>query len=189
MSEFYKKSILVFAAFIILIFAMIFLFLKPAVSKNKQMKKEIQSKQLELDQDAQKLASLQKAEKNKTEIDEIARTVVKYLPNTLDSGQFIVETEGLAKNLGITIDNFSMNETSLAFSGSDSDKKSKKSSKSGIMENGFSLTVAAPYEKALEFLSNMERLSRFNRIYSADILPNEAGSVNLKIVGKIFYEQ
>lgn len=207
-SPFYKKSIISISIYLLLFFALILLILLPTSKKLKQNKILIKEKNATLENNFSKISSLQKVEKNIDEFNKINETVVGYLPPLLQSSQFIVEVEGLTNSLGITIDNFSMNATSSAFDtgsktktetkSSDSDlsssknnsnQKETKKKNSGTQQNQFTLSVQTDYNKALEFIKQMEKLSRFNSVSSINISSKEDNLINLKIDGYIYYEQ
>ncbi len=199
MPTYVKKSIITLAIYFVL-FAGIFMFiLKPSVDNTKKNKKLIAQNQKQIEANFDEIAAMQKIEKNKAEFDQIKSTVLNYLPTTLDSSQFIVEVEGLTKSLDITMDNFSMSETASVLGGnkdntksgddSNSSAKNSKKSKSGTMQNQFTMTGKTNFAKTLQLLQQMEKLSRFNSISSLDIISQDDNGVNIKVTGNIYYEQ
>jgi hypothetical protein len=94
--------------------------------------------------------------------------------------------EGLAKQLGITINNFSMSETSSVV-GDSKDTPKKKSG--GTQQNKFTLSTNTNFSKIIELLKQMEKLSRFNSATSINIVSGDKGDVNATITGDIYYEQ
>lgn len=184
MSAFYKKTILLSVIYLGLFAALSVLLFLPSYTKLNKNKKIFAQKQTEFSTKVEDLSTLQKFSKNKDDFQNVVKTVEKYFPETLNSSQFIVETEGLAKNLGITIEGFSMNDISTGSSQSGSKKEDKKKSP----ETQFSLNGTAPYPKVLEFIVQMEKLSRFNALSALNITSGE-DTVNFQITGSIYYGQ
>ena len=194
-----KKSIFGLVLYIVIFAGIIFFVLNPTLNEIEKNKKAIISEQKQLAANYDEIASLQKIEKDKEGFEAIKNTVLGYLPASLDSSQFIVEVEGLAKKTDITIDSVSMSATSSSVTplkettktADDADKKetTKKKTNTGTQKNEFSLSTKAEFSKSMAFLQQMEKLSRFNSISSISIVPLENTSVDVKITGNIYYEQ
>jgi len=198
-----KKSLYSFGAYALIFGAIIFFVLQPTLVDIENNKKSIveQNKQLAANYD--EIASYQKIEKDKAGFELIKNTVFGYLPTSLDSSQFIVEVEGLAKKTNVTIDSVTMSATSTTFGAKktaaaapsddagdkkSTDSSSNKKTKGGTQQNSFVLSTKADFASSMSFIQQMEKLSRFNSITSVTIAPNETG-VDIKLTGDIFYEQ
>jgi len=197
-----KKSLLTFGLYAVIFTGTIFFLLRPTLSEIEINKKNIIEQRKQLATNYDEIASLQKIEKDTAGFEQIKSTVLGYLPTTLNSSQFIVEVEGLAKKTNITIDSITMSAVSSTFGATtktttptttdEGDKKttttSTKKSKGGTQQNGFILSTKADFSKSMSFVQQMEKLSRFNSISAISITPTDAG-VDIKLTGDIFYEQ
>jgi len=194
-----KKSLFWFLGYIVIFAAVIIFLLNPTLSEITKNKKMIKSEQKQLAANYDQLSSLQKIAKDKEGFGNIKDTVLGYLPATLNSSQFIVEVEGLAKKTDITIDSFSMSASPSSVStakttgqvSNDVGKTdtTKKKAKTNTQQNEFSLSTKADFTKTMSFIAQMEKLSRFNSISSISIASAENGGADVKITGNIFYEQ
>lgn len=187
MNSISKKSLFGFIGYLAIIAAVVMLVLNPTLNEIEKNKKTIISERKQLAANFDEISSLQKIEKDKEGFSEIKKTVLGYLPETLNSSQFIVEVEGLAKKTDITINSVSMNATPSSVS-KETDT-TKKKTKGGTQQNEFSLSTKADFAKTMSFLAQMEKLSRFNSISTISIASVENSSADVKITGDIFYEQ
>lgn len=196
-----KKGFFGFAIYAVIFTAVIVFLLNPALAEIKKNKKAIVDEQKQLTANYDEISSLQKIEKDKDVFDGIKNTVLGYLPATLNSSQFIVEVEGLAKKTDITINSFSMNaasssvstkkDTTTATASNDTGTTAvaKKKASGGTQQNEFSLSTKADFAKTMSFIAQMEKLSRFNSISTISIASIENGGADVNITGNIFYEQ
>lgn len=189
-----KRNMLWFLSYFVVFAAIIIFLLNPTLSDIAKNKKAIIDQQKQLAVNYDEISSLQKIAKDKTGFEGIRDTVLGYLPATLNSSQFIVEVEGLAKKTDITIDGFSMNAsatsvTATKTTGQTSTDTVKKKAKTSTQQNEFSLSTKADFTKIMSFIAQMEKLSRFNSISSISIASAENGGADVKIMGNIFYEQ
>lgn len=205
MTKTFPKKGMIWFLFYALLFAGIAVFLlNPTLKNIEKNKKEIVTEQKTLTANYDEIASLQKISKDKVGFDEIKNTVFGYLPATLNSSQFIVEVEGLAKRTDITVNSVSMSAASSSVVAEKTTAKTtdettktettktdttKKKTKGGIQKNEFSLTTKADFAKTMSFIAQMEKLSRFNSITSLSVASAENGGADVKITGNIFYEQ
>jgi Tfp pilus assembly protein PilO len=193
----YKKSIIILIVYVLLFIGIVLFLLIPTINNIQSNKAAIKEQDKEINDNYERLSSLQKNDKNKTEYDQIKNTVENYLPFSLQSSQFIVEVEAVAISLNLSINNISMSETSSAFSSSSSKKtdstsensEKTKTKKTGAQQNQFSLSIKTDYPKAMDFLRQMEKMPRFNTINMVDISLAEENLINLKVSGYIYYEQ
>ena len=195
-----KKSLLTFGIYLVVFAGIILFLLTPTLNEINQNKKNIIDQREQLSANYDEIASLQKIEKDKAGFEQIKNTVFSYLPATLDSSEFIVEVEGLAKKTDITIDSVTMSATSSAVdkpkeaapASTDTTDKSTttvtKKSKSGTQKNDFLLDTKADFTKSMAFVQQLEKLSRFNSISAISITPTDTG-VDIKLTGDIYYEQ
>lgn len=199
MDKISKKSLLGLAIYVAG-FALIILFLlNPTLAEIEKSKQKIIEEQKQLAANYDEIASLQKIEKDKEGFEEIKNTVFGYLPATLNSSQFIVEVEGLAKKTDITIDSVAMNsasssistkkETTESTSDTGKTEASKKKAKNGTQQNQFTLTIKADFVKTMTFIQQMEKLSRYNSVIAISLVSVEGGNTSVAITGNIFYEQ
>lgn len=197
-----RKSLISFGAYAILFAGVVFFLLSPALTDIENNKKNIIEERKQLATNYDEIASLQKIDKDKAGFEQIKNTVMGYLPNSLNSSQFIVEVEGLAKLTEITIDSVTMSATPTAVGGAktapkteaeDTENKAStttttKKAKGGTQQNSFLLSTKADFSKSMAFIKQLEKLSRFNSITAITIAPTEDG-VNIKLTGNIYYEQ
>ena len=195
-----KKSMLTFAIYLILFAGIVLFLLTPTLKEINQNKTNIIDQRQQLSANYNEIASLQKIEKDSTGFEQIKNTVFGYLPATLDSSEFIVEVEGLAKKTDITIDSVTMSATSSAMdkpkettptSTDATDKSTPTSTKKanhGTQKNDFLLDTKADFPKSMAFVQQLEKLSRFNSISAISITPTDTG-VDIKLTGDIYYEQ
>lgn len=179
-----SKSFIKFLIYVIIFIGIIFFLLNPALDEIEKSKKTITDERKALSANYDEIASLQKIAKEQISFNAIKNTVLGYLPGSLNSSQFIVELEGLAKNTDITINNFSMNATSI-----NTEKDPKKKKKSTTQQNDFSLNIKADFAKTMSFVAQMEKLSRFNSISTINITSTENNGADVTIKGSIYYEQ
>lgn len=196
-----RKSFIGFGIYALLFAAIIFFLLNPTLAEIEKNKKAIISEQKELTANYDEISSLQKIMQDQQGFENIKATVLGYLPASLNSSQFIVEVEGLAKKTDITINSVSMNATPSAVSKesktttttttSDAEKKETTAAKTkkGTQQNEFSLSTKADFAKTMSFIAQMEKLSRFNSISAISITSIENNGADVKITGNIFYEQ
>ena len=199
-----KKGMIWFLFYALLFAGIGFFLLSPTLKDIEKNKKEIVAEQKTLTANYDEIASLQKISKDKAGFDQIRDTVFGYLPAILNSSQFIVEVEGLAKKTDITINSVSMNAVSSSVAAEKTTAKTtdettktettktdttKKKTKGGTQKNEFSLTTKADFAKTMSFIAQMEKLSRFNSITSLSIASSENNGADVKITGNIFYEQ
>lgn len=199
MNQISKKTVLKLLSYIVVFAAIVVFLLNPKLTQIEKNKKIISEKQKQLAENYDELASLQKIERDKEGFESIKNTVLGYLPSTLSSSQFIVEVEGLAKKTDITIDSVSMNAVSTSVSATkEANKKSddaektestKKKASGGTQQNQFTLVTKAEFSKAMSFIQQMEKLSRFNSISSISIVSTGANDTSIAITGNIYYEQ
>lgn len=176
-----KRIIVISIIYIALIGSIIAFLMVPSITKLKENKVKINTKQSELDKATERLSALQKMDKNKEEIEKTVSVIEQYLPDTVSSSSFIVEIEGLAKTLNTVIDSFSMTDGATPTAKKD-DKK-----KEALSQNDFSITAKSAYTQSVEFLSQLENLSRFNTISMIGINSLQGGEISLKLTGQIYY--
>lgn len=187
-TEAYKKTIITSVIYIA-IFCLIFFFgLKPAISESKTIKDKITSNNTKISANSSKIEAINNITKKQKDFDKMEETVNNYLPDNLNSSQFIVEIEGLAKDLNFNVDSLSMSEPTTAEKAAAA-KTTKNTDKTAIgksQKNGFTLSGKTEYASMVDFLSRMEKLSRLNTIDALDVTPDE-NSLNFKITGNIYY--
>jgi len=195
-----RKSLISFGTYAILFAGVVFFLLSPALTDIENNKKNIIEERKQLATNYDEIASLQKIDKDKAGFEQIKNTVMGYLPNSLNSSQFIVEVEGLAKLTEITIDSVTMSATPTSVGGAkvtpkieteDTENKTAtttKKTKGGTQQNSFLLSTKADFTKSMAFIKQLEKLSRFNSITAITIAPTE-DVVNIKLTGNIYYEQ
>lgn len=188
-TEVYKKTIITSVIYIA-IFCLIFFFgLKPAISKSQTIKEKIVSNNTKIEANTSKIAAINNITKKQKDFDKMEETINNYLPDNLNSSQFIVEIEGLAKELNFNVDSLSMSEPTTAEKAAAAKTvktTDKNASSSKSQKNSFTLSGKTEYSSMVEFLSRMEKLSRLNTIDAIDITPEE-NTLNFKINGYIYY--
>ena len=186
MTNLFKKIIIFFIIYLLILASVIFLFFMPQISNLKKDRQAFLDKQQELDQGKARLTSLQKINSKKDEFKTTSDTINTYLPDNLEISRFVVQIEGLAKDLGITVDNFSIEEKAATNTKNDSSKDSKDS-KNKETGTKFSLSAKAPYPSIISFIKKMEGLARFHSISSINLSVSENGAVDFNTTGYLYY--
>ena len=194
MSKFWKKTILAITSFLILMGAFTYFLLLPTYDRYQKDKKDNKAKEATIDANEAKIASLNTISKKGNDLDKMYDNVNNLWPDTLKVSDFIVQIEGLAKNTGLVIDSFSVDEqktdqkTTATASSSDDQDTSSGASKSKSNNSGtkFSLSFKSSYSNALTFIGSMETLARLNSINSISVASTQ-DSLTVTISGVIYY--
>lgn len=193
-----NKTALSILLYVIVLGTVAYFGLTPALNNLKSNREKLTEKQAELDNTHKKLESLQKASKN-PELQKISETVNTYWPDNLDVSYFIVQTENLAKNNNLIIENFSVEQpkatkTTKKSTIDESDDKKKsdsgektQSSKKTSMGTQFTFTTKSSYNSILSLIKDMEILPRYNSISMLSINGDQDGQVDLRLTGNIYY--
>jgi len=153
-------------------FGYLFLMQKQNLSRDKNTLSSLRQEVASNDQKIQNLSGLAK---NKAEFEKTLQIINTYLPDTIESSEFVIQMENLAKASNIVIDTLSIS------GGADS----KSSGKVKAIE--FSATSRSNYGKVLEFISTLENLSRYNDISTITLSPEgTADSIGFKFSGKLY---
>lgn len=104
------KSEISLSIYTILIVAVVILGIVPGISKLSSDKKELSEGTATLSAHQEKIADLNKYNKNKAEIDTIEKVVNGLLPKEKSSSDFVVQMENLGNELAIKIPNFTITE-------------------------------------------------------------------------------
>lgn len=190
MDTFNKKSIIFTCFYIVLFGGLIFFGFIPALNNLKQSKLKYDQKQQVLRDNYDKIASLQKIEKNPKEFESLSGAVNELWPDTQDISKFIVQIESVAKNSDLVIDNFSVEENAAAKAKPAADSENGSSSSSKTKDSTgtkFSLAVKSGYPNMIDLIGKMETMARLNSISSVDMSLIDASTINLKLTGNVYY--
>lgn len=193
MSSTWKKTIIIVGTYLVIFIIVTIFALKPSIDGLKQNKQKVAAKQTELNQIYDKLDYLQKISKNSKDFESTEKIVNNYWPDNSDISQFIVQTEDLAKNNSLVLDNISINEVkktkTSTTKGEADDSKQSSAAKKSTAPNGlqFTFNLRTPYSSILSLIKGMETLPRFNSISSINLSGTEDGNINMKLTGMIYY--
>lgn len=190
MNSFSKKSIFVLGLFAILFFGLSYFVFLPINDQYKKDKAEYAEKQETFNQNNDKITSLQKIVDKPDDFDKIYTDVSNFWPDTLKVSDFMVQVEGLAKDTGVVIESFSIDEQKqvAAPKVTDEDSAAAKTTAKTKTNAGtkFTMVFSASYATTLNVISRMETLARLNSINSVGLTGTKDGlSVNLS--GTIYY--
>jgi len=180
MSSSFRKIVLAIGAYLIIFVAIIVFALKPSLDGLRQNRQKVSSKQTDLNQIYDKLDYLQKISKNPQDLESNEKIVNNYWPDSSDISQFIIQTENLANNNNLVLDNVSINE--IKNTKTSSNKKDNSSNGSQ-----FSLSLKSSYPSILNFIKGMETLPRFNSISLINLSGTTEGSINVQLTGTVYY--
>ena len=176
MSKFWKKIYIIIAVFVLIYIIIIALFLIPSINNLKNNKVSLSQKQNELNENYSKITSFQKIAKNPEEFNLIIQTPHNYWPDESNISDFIVQTEGLANEVELIINNFSIEDSS------NSGKKPEKKNES----TEFSISAKTGYSNIFNLIKNMEELARLNSISSISLSATDE-DISLKMTGQIYH--
>ena len=176
MKNFTKKIMLIICLYITLFAAFLYYGYSPVSNRYKKNKSDEAEKKELIVKNNDKIASLQKIESNSADFDKIFTDVNNFLPDSLGVSDFMVQIEGLAKDSGVVIDSFSVEE-----------QKASTTTKSKT-DNGtkFSMVFKAPYSTVISLISKMETLARLNSISTVNMTGN-GDKISVNLSGKIYY--
>lgn len=193
MFQVFKKIIITAGVYLVIFIAVIVFALNPSINSLKQNKQKISNNQNKLDETYNKLNTLQKIEKHPEEFKAATDMVNNSWPDNLDISHFIVQTENLAKNNSIILENLSVAEAKKSSAKSapkedgDSEKAVSEKKKTADTGTQFTFGLQAPYSSVLSFIKGMETLPRFNSISLINLSGNDTGDINLRMTGSIYY--
>lgn len=184
----YKKLIIVFSILIsISISVLIFLFV-PLLNDYEQNKTLLTKKINEQNINFQKISYLQKTHKDSSNFQSTVNTVNDLWPNDGEISKFIVQAEGLTKEMNLVIDSFSIDEKGpVKKTSTDGEGSQKKSTEAKEQKTQFTITAKASYPVFINFLKKMENLARLNSTSAIDLSILDGGNLNIRVVGNIFY--
>lgn len=181
MKNIFQKTIVQVALYLVIIAGLAFFLLIPSAKDIISNKKAITEDRAKLNSLDAEIATLKKLSEEKAEIDQKTTTISKYLPDTLDSSSFIVETEGLARSLNLVIASFSLS------GGSSTTGKSEEPAATGQPQSQFAITLTSSFSQALAFIEQLENLSRFNTVSSVSMSAGEGDQISIQLTGQIYY--
>jgi len=193
MKQFWKKTLINLAVFALLFFGVIFFVLMPTYQRYTQDKSTDAKKKNIVEENNTKINSLQKIAKNSDEFEKIYQNVSNLWPDNPNVSEFMVQIEGLAKDTGLVIDSFSIEEqktitpTKAKSSDTDDNATATKSTKTTANTGTkFTMTSKSEYSNVMDLILRMETLARLNAVSSINI--SAAGpSLSINIVGHIYY--
>jgi len=176
MKNMFQKTIVQVAFYLIVIICLIVFVLIPEAKGIALNKKAISNDKVELANLDAELTTLKKLSETSTEIEQKTAIISKYLPDTLDSSSFIVETEGLAKSLNLVIENFSITGGASA------------SSEDGTQpQSQFTISLKSSFGQTLAFIEQLENLARFNTVSSVSLSAGDGDQISIQLTGQIYY--
>ena len=129
---------------------------------------------------------------NQEKITGMFNKVGTFMPVKLDSGDFVVQIENIAKNTNqnqtdIIIKNSSDSQTAS------SDDSAAKSSKAGAgksepKEANFVITQKGTFPDLINFMQNMEKMSRIYTLQGLSLTMGTDNTLETKISGTIYYK-
>ena len=131
--------------------------------------------------------------KNKQKIDDMYNLAFSYLPEDINSGDFVVQIEAIEN---IT----DQNQQELSFkkntkqTGEETENKAQNSETAtenspGLDKIGFLLIQDGAFPDLINFFKNIEDMSRYYTINAISVVTNIGeGTVNTKIEGNIYYK-
>jgi len=196
MNSYWKKILIMASILVVFIFACLLFETKPIIESYNTHKKQYSDKQNDLLSLFDKLDALQKIEKNSDLFEAKSDEVKTLWPETAEVSKFMIQTEDLAKQKNIVLQNFSIQEKKLAkkvsssqteeqSSDSSSDSTAKKEKSTTITQ--FSFNTTAPFPVALDLIRSMETFPRFNSISLISISADDDSSVDLNLTGRLYY--
>lgn len=185
----FNKSSLSIGLYIVVILSVVFFGLLPAIRSLKGNEDKLAKKQTELNQTYQKIETLQKDSKHPEEFSKISETVNNYWPDNLNVSQFIVQTEEMAKNNGLIIENFSVEEPKTVKPAPTSNKTDSASKTAKKAPDGaqFTFTSKTTYNVVLNLIKSMENIARFNTVSMINLSGDQDGQIDMRLTGKIYY--
>lgn len=184
-----RKTLIIILTYVLIFALFIYFILIPSYRgylKNKQ--KNLETKQI-IEANEIKINSLKKVESNEKQFSDLFTNVNKLWPDILDVSSFIVETEGLAKEMQIVIDSFSINEQKpvAAKPAPKGEEEATTTTKSKApMGTKFTVVFRSDYNTLIDFLTRMETFSRLNSLNTISVSSAENG-LNISISGNIYY--
>jgi Tfp pilus assembly protein PilO len=175
MSNNWKKIGIYSAIYLIIFVITIFVFLVPATNNLKKTKTEFSEKQSKLLENQNNITYLNKLKDDPANFDQLYNNTVNYWPDNSDVSKFLIQTEGLAKDLGIVIQTVSINDKIM-------DKNNKP-----LPQNSFTLSFNASYPTTLQFIKKLENLARFNSENSIQLTLGDQDTLSTQLTGYIYY--
>ena len=170
-----KKTLIYGASFLALIAILIFLFLIPFYKNLSKTKSDIAEKQNQFSQNQSNIAYLTKLSSDQASFDKLYNSANGYWPDDAEVSKFLIQTDGLATDLGLVIQTVSIN-----------DKVNGKDGKP-LPEKGFTLSFSADYPTTLQFLKKLENMARFNSENSIGLTLGDQNNLSAQITGFIYY--
>ena len=188
MNTFTKKTLFIIFLYGILFAAFLYYGYTPINNQYKKNKADHLEKKDTIVKNDEKIASLQKIANNPKDFDKIFTDVNNFMPDSLRVSDFMVQVEGLAKDTGVVIDSFSVEEQKQTITTKPTSEDSSATAKKTKVDTGtkFTMVFKTTYPTMLNLISRMETLARLNSISTINITSNgETMSVNFS--GKIYY--
>ena len=179
MKNFTKKIMLIVALYVTLFAAFLYYGYSPISNKYKTNKANEAEKKESIVKNDQKIASLEKIANNSADFDKIFTDVNNFLPDSLGVSDFMVQIEGLAKDSGVVIDSFSVEEQKATTSSTSSKTKTDTGTK-------FTMIFKTTYPVMVSLISKMETLARLNSISTINMTGN-GDKINVNLSGMIYY--
>lgn len=170
------KKIGIYSTVFVFLFAItIFAFLIPSINNLKKAKAEISEKQLKVTKNQSDIDYLNKLKNDPANFTQLYNNATNYWPDDPDISKFLIQTEALAKDIGIVIETVSIN-----------DKINDKSGKP-LPQNSFTLSFKSDYPGALQFIKKLENMARFNSENSIQLTQGDQDNLSTQITGYIYY--
>lgn len=170
-----KNKILILIAAGVLVTAAVLFFLTRSEYQNMlDLQRTYQDKNTTLASQQKKLAALEKLNQDSNQMLAIDNYSKDQLPDTLDGSIFVSSLEKLGNSVQITPLSVSVSSTPV----STKDKK-------GPSGYSFSVTFNTGFQNLLNFLSEMEKLDRFNSINNLSLSPGAQG-LGINLSGMIY---
>lgn len=175
MTEFKKNKILILIALGILVIAAICFFLtKSEYDKKIALRTSTENKAITLNNQKEKLSSLQKLNKQPEEVKTAKDFSLKQLPDDVEATIFVSYLEKLGNSVQVTPLSVSVNSAAV-----------ENKSKTDPTSNVFNVTFSSDFPTLLTFISQMEKLDRLNTLSNLSLSPTES-LLNVTISGKIY---
>lgn len=188
MSTFTKKTMFIISLYGLLFVAFFYYGYAPINNQYKKNKADHLEKKETIVKNKEKISSLQKIVDNPQDFDKIFTDVNNFLPDSLKISDFMIQIEGLARDTGVVIDSFSVEEQKQAATTKSTGEDSAAVATKAKTDTGtkFSMVLKTTYPTMMNLVSRMETLARLNSINTISVTSN-GEIVNVSLSGKIYY--
>jgi len=172
---------------------------RPLLTSSAKIYKDIKNKKEDLKVVQQNLESLQKFKEEMAQNPEKYQKIASFVPKEEKFTDFVVQIEAAATATENNLDTIkygsqktggqtTSGQTQTSQTAGATAQSSAVFKIPGTKEAAFNLKITGKFGQLVALLSNLEKLSRANSIYSINIDANEKGEIITDLVGAIFYQ-